>query len=123
RGRVDFIYPFLDPKSRTVQLRMEFPNPSLTLKPEMFTNITMAVSVGRQVLVPQDAVMDTGTEQYVFIDKGNGYVQPRPVKVSAETGDKVGILEGLKPGERGVTGANSTIDSERRLTGALAGLG
>ncbi len=123
RGRVEFIYPFLDPKSRTVQLRMEFPNPGLLLKPEMFTNITMAVSIGRLVLVPQDAVMDTGTEQYVFIDKGNGYVQPRQVKVSADSGDKVGIQEGLKAGERVVTGANFLIDSESRLKGAFAGMG
>ena len=123
RGRVDFIYPFLDPKTRTVQLRMEFPNPGLLLKPEMFTNITMAVSVGRQVLVPQDAVMNTGTEQYVFIDKGNGYVQPRQVTVSAEAGDKSGIEQGLKAGERVVTGANFVIDSESRLKGAFAGMG
>jgi RND family efflux transporter MFP subunit len=123
RGRVEFIYPFLDPKSRTVQLRMEFANPGLSLKPEMFTNITMAVSIGRQVLVPQDAVMNTGTEQYVFIDKGDGYVQPRQVKVSADSGDKVGIQEGLKPGERVVTGANFLIDSESRLKGAFAGMG
>jgi RND family efflux transporter MFP subunit len=123
RGRVDFIYPFLDPKTRTVQLRMEFPNPGLSLKPEMFTNITMAVSVGRQVLVPQDAVMNTGTEQYVFIDKGNGYLQPRAVKVSAEAGDKAGIEQGLKAGERVVTGANFIIDSESRLKGAFAGMG
>ena len=123
RGRVDFIYPFLDPKSRTVQLRMEFPNPGMLLKPEMFTNITMAVSIGREVLVPQDAVMNTGTEQYVFIDKGNGYVQPRHVKVSADAGDKVGIQEGLKPGERVVTGANFVVDSESRLKGAFAGMG
>jgi RND family efflux transporter MFP subunit len=123
RGRVDFIYPFLDPKSRTVQVRMEFPNPNLSLKPEMFANITMAVSVGRQVLVPQDAVMDTGTEQYVFIDKGDGYVQPRKVTVSAEAGEKVGIEQGLKPGERVVTGANFLVDSESRLKGAFAGMG
>jgi len=123
RGRVEFIYPFLDPKSRTVQLRMEFPNPGLLLKPEMFTNIAMAVSIRRQVLVPQDAVMNTGTEQYVFIDKGNGYVQPRQVKVSADSGEKVGIQERLKPGERVVTGANFLIDSESRLKGAFAGMG
>lgn len=123
RGRVDFIYPFLDPKSRTVQLRMEFPNPGLLLKPEMFTNITMSVSIGRQVLVPQDAVMNTGTEQYVFINEGNGYVQPRQVKVSADAGDKVGVEQGLKPGERVVTGANFIVDSESRLKGAFAGMG
>ncbi len=123
RGRIDFIYPFLDPKSRTVQVRMEFPNPTLSLKPEMFTNITMAVSVGRQVLVPQDAVMDTGIEQYVFIDKGNGYVQPRLIKVSAEAGEKVGIQQSLKQGERVVTGANFIVDSESRLKGAFSGMG
>ena len=123
RGRVDFIYPFLDPKSRTVQVRMEFANPDLSLKPEMFTNITMSAALGRQVLIPQDALMDTGTEQYVFVDKGNGYVQPRKVKASTEAGDKVGILEGLKPGERVVTGANFIVDSESRLKGAFAGMG
>jgi Cu(I)/Ag(I) efflux system membrane fusion protein len=115
RGRVDFIYPFLDPKSRTVQVRMAFANPGLLLKPEMFTNINMTVALGRHVLVPLDAVMNTGDEQYVFIDKGNGYVQPRPVKVSAEAGDKAGIQQGLKAGERVVTGANFVIDSESRL--------
>ncbi len=123
RGRIDFIYPFLDPKSRTAQVRMKFPNPGLLLKPEMFTNIGMSVSLGRQVLAPQDALMDTGSEQYVFIDKGDGYVQPRKVKVSAEAGEKVGIEQGLKPGERVVTGANFVVDSESRLKGAFAGMG
>ncbi len=123
RGRVSFIYPFLDPKTRTVQVRMEFPNPDLVLKPEMFTNITMSFTIGRQVLIPQDALMDTGAEQYVFIDKGDGYVQPRKVKASAEAGEKVGIQEGLKPGELVVTGANFVVDSESRLKGAFAGMG
>jgi RND family efflux transporter MFP subunit len=123
RGRVDFIYPFLDPKTRTVQVRMEFPNPDLSLKPEMFTNISMSAAIGRQVLIPQDALMDTGTEQYVFIDKGDGYVQPRKVKASAESGEQVGIQEGLKPGEKVVTGANFIVDSESRLKGAFAGMG
>jgi RND family efflux transporter MFP subunit len=123
RGHVDFVYPFVDPKSRTVQVRIQFQNPNLTLKPEMFVNITMSVSLGRQVVIPQDAVMDTGTEQYVFIDKGDGYVQPRQVKVSGEAGEKVGIQQGLKPGERVVTGANFIVDSESRLKGAFAGMG
>ncbi|HWB84442.1 MAG TPA: efflux RND transporter periplasmic adaptor subunit [Bryobacteraceae bacterium] len=123
RGRVNFIYPFLDPKTRTVQARMEFPNSDLSLKPEMFTNITMSASIGRHVLIPQDALMDTGVEQYVFIDKGNGYVEPRKVKVGAEAGDKVGIQEGLRSGEKVVTGANFIVDSESRLKGAFAGMG
>jgi Cu(I)/Ag(I) efflux system membrane fusion protein len=122
-GRVEFIYPFLDPKTRTVQVRMTFANPDLSLKPEMFTNITMSAALGRQVLIPQGALMDTGSEQYVFVDKGNGYVQPRKVTVSTAAGDKVGIQEGLKPGERVVTGANFVVDSESRLKGAFAGMG
>ena len=122
-GRVEFIYPFLDPKTRTVQVRMEFANPNLSLKPEMFANITLTAFLGRHVLIPQDALMDTGSEQYVFVDKGSGYVEPRKVKVSAEAGDQVGIQEGLKAGERVVTGANFIVDSESRLKGAFAGMG
>lgn len=122
-GRVEYIYPFLDPKTRTVQVRMQFPNPDLSLKPEMFTNITMSAALDRQVLIPQDALMDTGAEQYVFIDKGDGYVEPRKVKTSGDAGDKVGVQEGLKPGEKVVTGANFIVDSESRLKGAFAGMG
>jgi hypothetical protein len=102
---------------------MKFANPDLSLKPEMFTNITMSAALGRRVLIPQDALMDTGSEQYVFVDKGNGYVQPRKVRASTDAGDKVGIQEGLKPGERVVTGANFIVDSESRLKGAFAGMG
>jgi hypothetical protein len=67
--------------------------------------------------------MNTGAEQYVFIDKGNGYVQPRQVTVSAEAGEMIAIAQGLKSGERVVTGANFIVDSESRLKGALAGMG
>ena len=122
-GRIDFIYPFLDPKTRTVQARMDFPNPGLSLKPEMFTNITLTSILGRKLLIPPDALMDTGTEQYVFIDKGDGYVQPRRVQASAESGDKVAIEHGLNSGERVVTGANFIVDSESRLKGAFASMG
>ncbi len=123
RGRVDFVSPFLDPKTRTVQVRIEFSNPNLMLKPEMFTNVRLHVALGRQVLVPLDAVMDTGTEQYVFIDLGNGYIQPRLVKVSAAGDEKAGIVAGLKAGEKVVTAANFVIDSDSRLKGAFAEMG
>lgn len=123
RGRVDFIYPFLDPKTRTVQVRIEFANPALTLKPEMFTNVRISVVLGRQLLVPQDAVMDTGTEQYVFIDLGNGYIEPRLVKVAGAAEEKAGISTGLKSGEKVVTAANFLIDADSRLKGAFEGMG
>ena len=123
RGRVDFVSPFLDPKTRTVQVRLEFSNPNFMLKPEMFTNVRLNVALGRQVLVPRDSVMDTGTEQYVFIDLGNGYIQPRLVQVSAAGDDKAGIIRGLKAGEKVVTAANFVIDSDSRLKGAFAEMG
>src|SRR6266852_1049042 len=123
RGSVDFIYPFLDPKTRAVQVRIEFANPTLDLKPEMFTNIRISVALGRQLLVPQDAVMDTGTEQYVFIDLGNGYIEPRLVKVSGAAEEKAGISTGLKSGEKVVTAANFLIDADSRLKGAFDGMG
>jgi len=123
RGRVDFIAPFLDPKTRTVQVRIEFANPGLQLKPEMFMNVKLNAGLGRQLLVPQDAVMNTGAEQYVFIDLGNGYIQPRLVKVSTAGDDKAAISSGLKAGEKVVTAANFVIDSDSQLKGAFADMG
>src|SRR5260370_17801328 len=89
----------------------------------MCRNMRMCVSVGGEVLVREGAVVEDGRVQYVFIDKGDGYVQPRKVRVSAEAGERVGIEQGLKPGERVVTAANFVVDSESRLKGAFAGMG
>ena len=123
RGRVDFILPFLDPKTRTAQIRMQFANPAMALKPDMFANVRLQVNLGRQLVVPQDAVMNTGTEQYVFIDRGDGYVEPRKVTLGPQTGEQASILAGLKTGERVITAANFLIDSESRLKGAFADMG
>ncbi len=123
RGRVEFISPFLDPKTRTAQARLEFANPNLDLKPDMYTSVTLHIGLGNRIVVPRDAVLDTGTEQYVFIDKGDGYVQPRLVKESAEMDENAAIESGLEAGERVVTGANFLVDSESRLKSAFANLG
>lgn len=123
RGKVTYVYPHLNPKTRTTQVRMEFPNPDLTLRPDMFFNVKLQVDLGRQVVVPEDAVLDTGTEQYVFVDKGDGYFEPRPVKLGAEAGGYFAIQSGLKAGERVVTAANFILDSESRLKGAFANMG
>ncbi len=80
-------------------------------------------SLSNQSLVPQDAVLNTGTEQYVFLDLGQGYVEPRLVEVGPPAGDNYAILKGLKPGERVVTGANFIVDAESRLKGAFANMG
>ena len=123
RGRIVFISPTLDPKTRTVQVRVEFPNPDLALKPEMFVNFKLGVDLGRHLLVPADAVLDTGTLQYVFVERGQGYFEPRTVKVGPKTEDSYVIESGLKAVEQVVTAANFILDSESRLKGAFANMG
>lgn len=123
RGTVTYFYPYLNPKTRTTQIRLEFPNPSLALRPDMFFNVKLRINLGKQLVVSEDAVLDTGTQQYVFVDKGDGYFEPRPVKLGAEAGGYYAIQAGLKAGERVVTAANFILDSESRLKGVFANMG
>lgn len=123
RGKVSFVYPFVDPKTRTVKVRMEFPNPNLALRPDMFFNVRLRTNLGPQIAVPEDAVLDTGKQQYVFVDQGDGYFEPRPVKVGASADGYAAIVMGLKPDERVVTAANFILDSESRLKGVFANMG
>jgi len=123
RGRVLFVYPFLQPATRTVQVRMEFPNPELVLRPDMFVNVRLRTALGPRVVVPKDAVMDTGENQYAFVDKGEGYFEPRQVKLGPEVAEGRVVEEGLEEGERVVTAANFILDSESRLKGAFDSLG
>ncbi len=122
-GRVTFVSPVLDPKTRTVEVRMEFANPDLALKPEAFLNVTLRRDLGRRLLVPKDAVMDTGAKQYVFVDKGDGYLEPREVRAGAEVSAGRVIADGLREKERVVTAANFILDSESRLKGAFDAMG
>jgi membrane fusion protein, copper/silver efflux system len=122
-GRITFVSPTLDPKTRTAEVRVEFANPDLTLRPDMFVNFKARVSFGSPLVVPADAVLDTGTEQYVFVDKGQGYFEPRMVTVGQEADGLYAIERGLRPGERVVTAANFILDSESRLKGAFPGTG
>jgi Cu(I)/Ag(I) efflux system membrane fusion protein len=123
RGNVTYLYPYLNPDTRTSQLRVEFRNPNAILKPGMFVNLRLRVDLGRRLAVPEDAVLDTGTEQYVFVDLGQGYFEPRRVKLGAEGAGYYIIQEGLKPGERVAISANFILDSESRLKGAFANMG
>ena len=123
RGRVTFIAPFLDPKTRTVQVRMEFPNPALALRPESFVNATLRRDLGPRLVVPKDAVMDTGRSRYVFVDQGDGYLEPRQVEVGLEVAAGRIVSAGLKEGERVATAANFILDSESRLKGAFDAMG
>lgn len=116
-GRVSFIYPTVDPITRTVKVRIEFANPEFLLKPQMFADVDLKINYGNQVVVPQEAVLDSGTEQRVFIAKGDGYFEPRQITTGAKLDGKVLVLSGLKAGETVVSSGNFLIDSESRLKG------
>jgi Cu(I)/Ag(I) efflux system membrane fusion protein len=122
RGRVTFIDPILDAKTRTVKVRLEFPNPTGELKPEMFGEVTLEGEKRRGLVLPTDAVIDSGTMQVVFVAMGEGKFQPREVKLGAADGRHVEVLEGLHAGEQVVTGANFLVDSESRLRASLAAM-
>ncbi|MGA8893261.1 MAG: efflux RND transporter periplasmic adaptor subunit [Anaeromyxobacteraceae bacterium] len=122
-GRVIFIDPILDPKTRTAKVRLEFANPRGELKPEMFGEVTLQAPTREGLRIPADAVIDSGTRKVVFIAIGEGKFQPREVTLGAESGDQVEVLRGVEAGERVVTRANFLVDSESRLRASLAAMG
>lgn len=118
-GRVNFIYPQLDMETRTAKVRVVFPNGGLELKPGMFVNVSLKVPMGKQLVVPASAALQSGTRQIVFVDRGEGYLEPREVQLGGRAGDDFVVLKGLKEGEKVVTSANFLIDSESQLQAAL----
>ncbi|MFO7688711.1 MAG: efflux RND transporter periplasmic adaptor subunit [Desulfobacterales bacterium] len=122
-GKAIYIYPYLDPQTRTVKVRYEFANPHGKLKPEMFADVEISVNLGEKLAVPEGAVIDTGVRQVVLVDRGSGYFEPREVRLGAKAGDVVEVLDGLLAGERVVTSANFLIDSESKLKEAVGGMG
>lgn len=122
-GKVIYIYPSLDPKSRTAKVRLEFPNRKGALKPEMYADVEIKIDMGRKLAVPESAIIDTGLRQVAIIDRGSGYFEPRDVKLGVKVEDYYEVIEGLKPGERVVTSANFLIDSESKFKEALGGGG
>ena len=85
----------------------------------MFVNVYLKPNAGKKLVVPHDAVLNSGTEQYVFVDKNDGHFEPRMVKIGGETDTFYAIDSGLKAGEKIVTSANFLLDSESRLKGIL----
>jgi Cu(I)/Ag(I) efflux system membrane fusion protein len=120
-GRVSFIYPFLDPKTRTVKVRVEIANPGLRLKPDMFVKATVKIPLGDVLVVPVAAVMDNGKRQIVWQEMKPGMFAPRDVKVGARVGDNVQILSGLMRGDKVAASGGYLIDSEAQLKGGGGG--
>ena len=115
RGKIVAIDPVVDPSTRSARARITAENSGGILKPETYLNVTIQVPLGIQLVIPQDAVMDTGTRTVVFVDKGEGVLEPREVKVTYRTDEYAAIVSGLSEGDRVVTNANFLIDSESQL--------
>jgi Cu(I)/Ag(I) efflux system membrane fusion protein len=121
-GKVIFIDPILDPKTRTAKVRLAFPNPTGELKPEMFGEVTLRTPARKGLSIPTDAIIDSGTRKVVFVSLGEGKFRPQEVKIGASDSDRSEVLEGLKAGEQVVTRANFLVDSESRLRASLSAL-
>jgi len=120
-GKVSFIYPYLEAKTRTQKIRLEFDNPELALKPEMFANVNVKASKQIQaIVIPDAAIIRTGEQEQVFVQREAGKFEPRKVVLGVVTDGLVQIISGLKAGELVVTSGQFLIDSESKLKEATA---
>jgi RND family efflux transporter MFP subunit len=121
-ARIDYIQPQVDPMTRTLKVRLDLANPGLLLKPDMYADVDFQVNLPAALTVPAGAVLDAGERKTVFIDRGNGFFEPRQVTTGQRNGDRIQILSGLSGGERIVTSGNFLIDSESQMKAAAAGM-
>jgi Cu(I)/Ag(I) efflux system membrane fusion protein len=122
-GKVTFIYPTVNPETRTAKVRIELPNMQALLKPAMYGRVELVSSSSKDkvLAVPDSAVLDTGTRQLVLVDLGEGRFEPKTVKIGARADGYAEVTDGLKAGERVVVKANFLIDAESNLRAALSG--
>lgn len=116
-ARIDYVYPALSAETKTAKVRLTLPNPGGLLKPQMFTNVSLRMNLGRRLVIPEEAVIDTGVRQVVYVDKGEDNFEPREVMIGMKADGMVEITRGLKAGERVASAANFLIDSEAQLKG------
>lgn len=120
-GKVIYIYPSLDPRTRTARVRIELANAQGRLKPEMYVNVEIMVRLGSKVVVPEGAIIDTGLRRVAIVDLGGGAFEFRDVALGVKVEGFHEVLSGLKTGEKVVTSANFLLDSETRFKEALGG--
>ena len=121
RGRIDQILPEVDAATRTVRVRLVMSNPGIALKPGMYVSVNIAAPLGRQLVIPASGVLQAGTRQIAFIDKGQGSLEPREIETGLRLDDSIVVLKGLKAGDRIVSSANFLLDSEAQLQSAMSG--
>lgn len=117
QSKIDYIYPALSGETRTAKVRFTIPNPDGRLKPQMFTNVEVKIDLGKRLAIPDDAVIDTGTRQIIYVDKGDGYFEPREVMLGLRAEGLREVVMGLKTGEKVASSATFLIDSEAQLKG------
>lgn len=120
RGTVTWIAPAVEEKTRTVKVRVEVDNRDDSLKPEMFADVVLEAGVGRGLIVPETALVRSGTRTLVFIDREGGLLEPREVQLGGRSEAGVHVRSGLVEGDRVVVSANFLLDSESSLRAALA---
>ncbi|HEY2822868.1 MAG TPA: efflux RND transporter periplasmic adaptor subunit [Candidatus Acidoferrum sp.] len=118
-GTIALIDPFINETRRTAKARIDVPNADFKLRPGMYVNAELAMDMGEALTVPVSAIMPTGERNVVFIDKGEGKLEPRIVQLGAKYGDIYEVQSGLQEGERVVSSANFLIDAESKVQGAL----
>jgi Cu(I)/Ag(I) efflux system membrane fusion protein/cobalt-zinc-cadmium efflux system membrane fusion protein len=117
-GRIETILPQVDAATRTVQVRLVIQNDGLKLKPGMYVNAMLKSDLGRQLVIPASAVLQSGTRQLAFLYSGDGRIEPKEVTLGARAGDSYIVTKGLSAGQQIVTSANFLIDSESQLQSA-----
>lgn len=123
-GTVTYIYPTLNPDTRTVRVRVQLSNVNHQLKPGMFATLRLFATSGRSVLtVPRSAVLSTGARNLVFVKRADGMLEPRAVEIGGASNDRIEILRGLAGGDTVVTSATFLVDAESNLGTALGGMG
>jgi membrane fusion protein, copper/silver efflux system len=116
-SRIDYISPVFAADTRTAKVRLTLPNPDGQLKPQMFTDVEIRIDLGRKLMIPDSAVIDTGRGQVVYVDRGGGAFEPREVQPGLRADGAVEVRRGLKAGEKVAVSANFLIDSEAQLKG------
>ncbi len=117
-GRVDYLLPQVDTATRTLPVRLVIPNPGLKLRPGMYVNVRLKLSLGKQLVVPGSAVFHSGTRNLAFVYRGDGNIEPREVELGSRVGEQQIVTKGVREGEQIVVSANFLIDSEAQLQAA-----
>jgi Cu(I)/Ag(I) efflux system membrane fusion protein len=118
-GKIAVIDPFLSDLNRTGRVRIDVDNVDSLLKPDAYVDVELAIDGGEGLTVPVGAVMPTGKHNIVFVDKGEGRLEPRFIELDGKFGDDFHVVKGLKAGERVVNSANFLVDAESQVQGAL----